>query len=1434
MPCAVILTALSVEYWAVRTYLTDLQEELHDKGNRYERGKFASKVQSWEVGIAQIGPGNHGVAFEVERAVDHFKPDVILFVGVAGGIKDVALGDVVVPNQVYGYESGAACEETFQPRPRVSRPGYALEQLAKAEANKPNWLQRLSSPEPNLAPKVITDKPIASGEAVIKSIKSEIFQLLQSNYGDAVAVEMEGFGFLEAAWANQNMPALVIRGISDLIDNKTEADQAGYQEIAARHASAFAFELLEKFDYHPAQDRGIGEVSIGVGDSISPFQNRPTSIANFVGRDQEIEQLEKWIIEKRHQMVAIVGIGGMGKSALAKAVAFTKGGIGKTTLAAKVTEKIQHKFESTIWISLINNPSLEETLKALLKEASKQQKTDFTSTDEGMSSLFSYLNKYRYLIVLDNVESIMCKGDKDRIGEFLEEREDYSRFFNKIGQMDDISGQPGHRSCFLITSREKPKNIIRMHDDENIPVKILDLEGLNIVDGKKIFKRFNCHTEIEDEWEKIIIRYYSGNPLALELAAGMIKEEYEGDISEFLITEKIIFDDLEKLLDWHFERLSLEEKEIMYWLAINRYPSSLLELNQDTITKTKIKLDKFILGPLKRRIPLIVDEEKDNKRFSLQPVLIEFMTDKLIGEVCEEIIQESPMLLSSHALSKASAKDSVRHAQNRLILKVILDRLNDKSTAIESHLLKIISNFKRQSIPLAGSYAAGNILNLLCQMQRKEGKKVQTITLKGYDFSGLEIRQAYLRGVNLPEVNFANSKFVDSIFTQAFDRVKSLAFSPKDLETQKIYLLTGHADRKARVWDVENGHFLFGCGQHTDWIRAVAFSPTGKIFATGSDDQTVRLWDLEASLQGDQKGRGYWIGEPLKGHAKWIWSIAFSPDGSLLASASADQTVKLWNVRDPETPTLVGNLVGHTNEVLSVCISSDGRFIASASTDKTAKLWDIGTHACINTFEGHTDAVESVSLSQDGRLLATGSKDKTIRLWDVNTQECIRILKGHTKQVKSVCFSPSEDAARLLVSASNDYDIRLWNTTTDTTIFECIDTLDEHTDIVEVVRFSLDGQIFASGGDDRETKLWGSQDGKWQCLRTLRGVTNWVWSVAFSPDGSMLASAHGDYTVRLWNFEEKKCHALPKEHTSAAMSVAFRHDGEILASCSDDQAIKFWAIRENKGIKDLDCIYSKSEAHTDKIKSLYFSSDGSKLASAGYDRVIKLWNIESGDDLRLSKPVELIGHENQIWSIAFSPNGQLLASCSTDGTIKLWDICTCECLITLSDHNDDVWSVAFNHDGTLLASGSEDKTIRLWNIKDPKNAQPFMEPLTGHTQWIWSVAFSPDGRQVASGSGDFTIRLWDIETGECLKVLDKKLDGHTDCVWTVAFSPDGQLLASGGSDEKIKIWNVGDPRNASLSTTLRPDRPYEKMNIRGVELTEPTKRSLIALGAQDY
>lgn len=249
---AVILTALPVEFESARSFLTDTVEKIcPETQNVYELGKFAANGKIWEVGLAEIGAGNPGAALEAERAIAFFKPQVIFFVGIAGGIKDVRIGDVVAATKIYGYESGKAEQEIFKPRPELGQSSYALIERAKAERRNNNWLQRLTKkPEP--LPRAFIGA-IAAGEKVVASTQSDVCQFLKNNYSDALAVEMEGYGFLKAAYANQSrVLALVVRGISDLIDNKNDNIEQETEEVrqqkASLHASAFAFQILARFE----------------------------------------------------------------------------------------------------------------------------------------------------------------------------------------------------------------------------------------------------------------------------------------------------------------------------------------------------------------------------------------------------------------------------------------------------------------------------------------------------------------------------------------------------------------------------------------------------------------------------------------------------------------------------------------------------------------------------------------------------------------------------------------------------------------------------------------------------------------------------------------------------------------------------------------------------------------------------------------------------------------------------------------------------------------------------------------------------------------------------------------------------------------------------------------------------------------------------------
>lgn len=239
----VIFTALPIEYRAIRAHLTNLREEIHPKGNVYETGIFTLNDYSIKVGIVLVRKGNIKAGVQTERAITHFNPNIVLFVGVAGGIKDVNLGDVVVADKLYGYESGKA-KLTFQARPELGITSFKMVERAYAELRKNDWIARILISS-STKPRVFVG-PIAAGDKVISSKRSSIFKFIKSNYSDSLAVEMEGYGFLEATHANKDIDSLVIRGISDLISSKSNTEREGWQEIASANASAFAFEILAK------------------------------------------------------------------------------------------------------------------------------------------------------------------------------------------------------------------------------------------------------------------------------------------------------------------------------------------------------------------------------------------------------------------------------------------------------------------------------------------------------------------------------------------------------------------------------------------------------------------------------------------------------------------------------------------------------------------------------------------------------------------------------------------------------------------------------------------------------------------------------------------------------------------------------------------------------------------------------------------------------------------------------------------------------------------------------------------------------------------------------------------------------------------------------------------------------------------------------------
>jgi WD40 repeat protein/energy-coupling factor transporter ATP-binding protein EcfA2 len=546
---------------------------------------------------------------------------------------------------------------------------------------------------------------------------------------------------------------------------------------------------------------------------------------------------------------------------------------------------------------------------------------------------------------------------------------------------------------------------------------------------------------------------------------------------------------------------------------------------------------------------------------------------------------------------------------------------------------------------------------------------------------------------------------------------------------------------------------------HSGGVNSVAFSPDGKTLASGSDDNTIILWDVGASQS---------IGPPLTGYSSRVNSIAFSPDGKTLASGSADSTVILWDVA---THQPIGQpLTGQLGSVNSVAFSPDGKTLASGGDDNTIILWDVATHQPMGQpVMWHSRSVNSIAFTPDGKLLASGGDDRTIILWDVAThQPTGQPLTGHTGSILSLAFSPD---GKTLASGSNDNTIFVWDVTTGLPMGQ----LRGHSGSVNSIAFSPDGKTLTSGSGDSTIRLWDVARRR-PIGQPLTGHSSRVDSVAFSLDGKSIASGSADSTIILWEVAPDRpiADTLAK-YSSRVNSVAFSPDGKSLASGSGDSTIFLWDMGTRQPIGQ------PLAGHLGSVNSVAFSPDGKTLASASNESTIMLWNIATGQSI--GQP--LTGHSSRVNSVAFSPDGKTLASGSDDKTIILWDMATGQPIDQpLKEHSGPVNSVAFSPDGKTLASASNDHTIILWDVAA---RQPIDQPLTGHTGSILSLAFSPDGKTLASGSADSTIRLWDVATR---KPIDQPLSIHLASVTSVAFSPDGKTLASGGFDKIVILWDL--------------------------------------------
>ena len=490
---------------------------------------------------------------------------------------------------------------------------------------------------------------------------------------------------------------------------------------------------------------------------------------------------------------------------------------------------------------------------------------------------------------------------------------------------------------------------------------------------------------------------------------------------------------------------------------------------------------------------------------------------------------------------------------------------------------------------------------------------------------------------------------------------------------------------------------------HNDKVNSVSFSPDGQTIATASDDQTIKLWNVETAKE---------ISSFQDNNDK-VRSVSFSPDGQIIAAASGN-TIQLWS----QTGNLLKTITGYSRPVLSVNFSPDGQMLAATSEDGTIQFWDLNGVSLAKLYEGNV--VYQVKFSPDGNTIASVGGDTIVKLWNLDGT-LRQMFKGHQDGIYDISFSPD---GQFLASASADKSIRVWEPNG-----MLRKRFYAHSDDVYNAVFSPDGQLIASVGADNVIRLW-QRDGR--PIKTLLGHSDLIHSVAFSPNGELIASASWDGSVKLLTREGELLDTLVG-HAGRVYGVVFSPDGEILVSSSGDGTIKIWDIDGN--------LRQTLRGHTDVVHNVSFSPDGKLMASASHDQTIRLWSRDG----RMIAILE--GHTNWVHAVAFSPDGQTIASASHDRTVRLWNL-DGTLRKTLIGHTGKVKGVTFSPDGQIVASSSEDRTLRLWRIDGIA-----ITTLRGHGDTIHGLNFSPDGNLLSSSSNDNTVILWNLENFNDLEKL---------------------------------------------------------------------------------
>jgi WD40 repeat protein/transcriptional regulator with XRE-family HTH domain len=1075
-------------------------------------------------------------------------------------------------------------------------------------------------------------------------------------------------------------------------------------------------------------------------------------VSHFTGREVELADLSQWVLQERCRLIVILGMGGIGKSAL----------------VSLLGQRLAGHFDAVLWRSVRDAPPCEDLVADCVAFCSESPPSEPpTLLERRIDQLVGRLQERRYLLVLDNLESLLNEGDLE--GGYREGYAGYERLIQRLAET-------AHQSCVLITSREKPKEVEPLEGVQS-PVRSLRLSGLDEGSARALLSDKGLVGE-EISWKQLTAAY-AGNPLALKIVAQTIADLFGGDITQFLQSGELSFNGIRAVLRKQVGRLTPLERVLLTWLAITREWTSLDALLGFVIPQVVRGRAMEALEALRRRS--LIELGTKGAIFTLQSVVLEYVTTELILEITDEIEQGRLKQLIEYALCQAGAKEYIRQTQERLILAPVLAGLqgtHQGRAQVDKRLLVLLTQLREQADHSQG-YGPANLIALL---------RAHRGHLRNLDLSHLVIRGAYLQGVEMQDTSLVAAKLRDTIFTEAFDAMWAVAISGNGQ-----YWAAGSRRGEVRVWREGGLSLHLSLRAHTDCAVAVAFDPQGSRLATASWDGTIKMWDLE-------HGNLLWT----DWHTCEIFALAFAPDGQVLASGEDDATVRLWNAA---SGTLLETLP-HPGPVFSLAWSPDGHMLASGGFDGGIRLWKLQATqlaTCVAHLSGHTNWVHGgLVFSPDGKWLVSGSSDRTVKLWEVVSGRCLQTFVGHTDWVSAVAWSPD---GRTVASCGWDHTIWLWEV--DWGSYRAV--LHGHTDRVYSITFTPDSVNLLSGSEDGTLRVWDVVSG--QCVRVLEGYEASLYDVAWSPDGMRLASAGSDTLLTVWEVADGKLARVLHGHRWSVQGVAWSPDGGTLASSGWDNAIRLWDPTKDNCVG----ILRDPDASDTVFKGVAWSPDGRLLANGSFLRGVQVWEMTARTRRWVCSAPPTLIHR-----VEWSPDGTRLASGGDDGCVCLWEASEGALLQRLQGHRGMVYGVAWSPDGTWLASGGGGSgELFVWDAHSGER----LKSLVGSTGIVFAVEWGPRGDLLISGDSDGMLRWWDVQSDEC--VMQRQ--GHEGAVRSLRISPDGHSLASCGEDGALKVWEM---ESGQLWRILRRDRPYERLNITGMTgLTEAQKATLLALGA---